>query len=92
MHIIRMYPTIFVYLDHYDKDKQSHLDVMDIIYHNQDWLDCTGSQAAIGVVHIGNNRRYFSVSNAKRKAYISGNIEYVNYIHIFILNTTYIRI
>ena len=68
-----------MYLDHYDKDKQSHLDVMDIICcsHNQDWLDCTGSQAAIGVVHIGNNRRYLSVSNAKRKAYISGNIGYI---------------
>ena len=80
-----------MYIDLHNKDKQSHLDVMDIscCSHNQDWLDCTGSQTAIGVVHIGNNRRCSSVSNAKRKAYISGNIGYVNYtyVHICILKT-----
>ena len=75
-----------MYLDLHNKDKQSHEDVTDITCcsHNQDWLDCTGSQAAIGVIHISNNRRCLSVSNAMRKAYISGNTVYVNYTYIFL--------
>ena len=65
-------------IDRHNKEKQSFSDVTELddiscCSHN---LDCTGSQAAICVVHIVNNRRYLSVSNAKRKAYISGNINY----------------
>ena len=65
------------HIDHNkDKSSYSHDTEISCYCRNQDWLDYTGSQDAISVVHVSNNRRRLSISKAKSRINISGNTEY----------------
>ena len=89
MEMLTLYISIHTYVDYHNKDKPSHSDVarLDDIScgsHNQDWLDGTRCQHALGAVHDSNNRRNLSLSIAKSRMHISGNTNYV-YIHNHVL-------
>lgn len=75
--------SVCIDIDDHNKDEPSDSDVTelddDISYssHNQDWLDCTEDRAAIGAVHISDQRRHFSVSIARSRIHLSGSTNYM---------------
>ena len=74
MHINKIMQYLQTHIDHNkDKPSYSHDTEISCYCHNQDWLDYTGSQAAISAVHVGNNRRILSVSRAKSRIHTPGN-------------------